>query len=108
VRKAALIAIGFYLCTMVSAFAAPNDQTMTGWVSDAHCGAKGTNAAHAGCAKACISKGEKPVFVTDSDKKVLPVDNPAALAGQEGHHVQVSGNMTDSGALHVASVKEAQ
>ena len=107
-RRATLIAIGFYLCMTLTAFAAPSDQTYTGWVSDAHCGAKGNNAAHAGCAKTCIAKGEKPVLVTDSDQKVLAIDNPAALAGQAGHHVQVSGNMTDNGALHVASVKEAQ
>jgi len=106
-RKTALLVAGFYLCTL-SAFAAPSDQSWSGWVSDAHCGAKGANASHLGCAKTCIAKGEKPVLVTDSDQKVLAIDNPAALAGQEGHHVQISGNMTDNGALHVASVKQAQ
>ena len=106
-RKTALLVIGFYLCTL-SAFAAPKDQSWSGWVSDSKCVVKGANASHAGCAKTCISKGEKPVLVTDSDQKVVAIDNPAALAGQEGHHVQVSGNMTDNGNLHVATVKQTQ
>jgi len=96
-----------YLCTL-SAFGAPKDQSWSGWVSDSKCGVKGANASHAGCAKICIAKGEKPVLVTDSDQKVLLIDNPTALAGQEGHHVQVSGNMTANGALHVTTVKESQ
>ena len=106
-RKTALLVIGFYLCTQ-SAFAAPKDQSWSGWVSDSKCVVKGANASHAGCAKTCIAKGEKPVLVTDSDQKVVAIDNPAALAGQEGHHVQVSGNMTDNGNLHVATVKQTQ
>jgi hypothetical protein len=106
-RKTVLLVIGFYLCTL-SALAAPKDQSWSGWVSDSKCGVKGANASHAGCAKTCMANGEKPVLVTDSDQKVLAIENPAALAGQEGHHVQVSGNMTDNGALHVATVKQAQ
>jgi len=93
------------LCFSVAAFAAP-DQTVSGWVSDSKCGAKGANTAHAECAKKCIAGGEKPVLVTDSDQKVLAIDNPAALKGQQGHHVQVTGNMTNSGTLHVDSVKQ--
>jgi hypothetical protein len=73
---------------------------------DSKCGAKGANAAHAECAKKCIAGGEKPVLITDNDQKVLAIDNPAALKGQEGHHVQVTGNMTSNGALHVDSVKQ--
>lgn len=106
-RKTALIAIGFYLCTL-SAFAAPKEQSWSGWVSDSKCGVKGANASHAGCAKTCIAKGEKPVLVTDTDQKVLAIDNPTALAGEEGQHVQVMGNMTDSGSLHVATVKQTE
>jgi malic enzyme len=38
----------------------------TGWVSDEKCGAKGANAAHAGCAKQCIKAGVKPAAKSDS------------------------------------------
>ncbi len=101
-KKIFVLAAG--LCFSVVAFAAPN-QTLSGWVSDSKCGAKGASASHAECAKKCIAGGEKPVLVTDKDQKVLAIDNPAALKGQEGQHVQVTGSMTDSGALHVDSVK---
>jgi len=37
--------------------------------------------------------------------KVIAVDNPDALKDHLGHHVQVTGNMTSDGSLHVASVK---
>jgi hypothetical protein len=106
-KKTLFIAAGFYLFSLL-AFAAPTDNTYSGWVSDSKCGVKGANASHAGCAKTCIANGEKPILVTDSEQKILAIDNPTALKGQEGHHVQISGNMTDKGALHVQTVKELQ
>lgn len=106
-KKTSLIVMGFYLCTLI-AFAAPKDQSWSGWISDSKCGVKGANSSHAGCAKTCIANGEKPVLVTDSDQKVLTIDNPTALQGQEGHHVQISGNITDKGSLHVETVKQSQ
>ena len=36
---------------------------------------------------------------------MVSIDNPDALAGHEGHHVEVTGKMTDSGSLHVDKVK---
>ena len=100
--KSTLLIFGLCLC---SVFALGADATLNGWVSDSKCGVKGANEAHAQCAKGCISKGEKPVLVTDEDKKVIAIDNPDAITSHAGEHVQVSGKMTDSGALHVASVK---
>lgn len=100
--KSTLLILGLCLC---SVFVMASDQTWSGWVSDSKCGVKGANEGHAQCAKGCISKGEKPVLVTDTDQKVVPIDNPDAISSHAGEHVQVSGKMTDSGALHVASVK---
>ena len=80
-------------------------QTVHGWVSDSKCGAKGANAAHEACAKKCVGAGEKPVFVTDKDQKVVPVDNPDVLQDHLGHHVQVTGSMTSGGSMHVDKVK---
>ena len=75
-KKRVLLVIGLYLCSMtVLGFA--KDQTWDGWISDSKCGAKGANAAHEACAKKCVASGEKPVFVTDKDQKVVPVDNPS-------------------------------
>jgi hypothetical protein len=103
-KKRILLVMGLYLCCM-TAFAFAKDQTWDGWVSDSKCGAKGANAAHEACAKKCVAAGEKPVFVTDKDQKVVAVDNPDALAGHLGHHVQVSGSMTSGGSMHVNNVK---
>lgn len=89
----------------LSAWAAPNDQSLSGWISDSKCGVKGANAAHATCAKKCVDAGEKPVLVTDKDQKVVPIENPDAVSGQVGQHVQVNGTMTASGSLHVDKVQ---
>ncbi len=80
------------------------DKAINGWVTDAKCGAKGANASSEACTKKCLAAGEKMAFVTDSDHKVLSVDNPAALKGHEGHHVAVSGTVTGN-SVHVNSVK---
>ncbi len=102
--KKVLLVIGLYLCSM-TLLAAAKDQTWDGWISDSKCGAQGANASHEACAKKCIQAGAKPVLVSDKDQKVIPIDNPDALQDNIGHHVQITGNMTKDGSLHVASVK---
>ena len=103
-KLAGLVAV---LC-MVSmmALASPKSSSMTGWVSDDKCGAKGANAAAEACTKKCLDGGAKMVFVDDKDQKVLAIANPDSLKGHEGHHVTVSGSV-DNGTLHVDSVKMA-
>ena len=101
--KRVLLVIGLYLISMTM-LAAAKDMSWDGWISDSKCGAKGANAAHAACAKKCIDAGEKPVFVSDKDQKVVGIDNPDAVAGHEGHHVQVTGTMDDKGMLHVTKL----
>jgi ribosomal protein L14E/L6E/L27E len=82
------------------------DDTLSGWVSDTKCGAKGTSEKHADCAKKCIGAGAKMALVTDSDKNVLTVDNPESLTGHEGHHVSVKGTVSgDSIKVDPGSVK---
>lgn len=102
--KKVLLLIGLYVFSM-TLLAAAKDQTWNGWISDSKCGAKGASAGHEACAKKCVAAGEKPVFVSDKDQKVVPVDNPDALQEHLGHHVAVTGKMTSSGSLHVDSVK---
>src|SRR5271169_5802818 len=101
--KRVLLVVGLYLISMTM-LAAGKDMSWDGWISDSKCGAKGANAAHAACAKKCIDAGEKPVFVTDKDQKVVNIANPDAVKGHEGHHVQVTGKMNDDGSLQVAKV----
>ncbi len=98
-----LLLIGVYLCCM-TALAAAKDQSWNGWISDSKCGAKGANNSHEACAKKCIGAGEKPVFVSDKDQKVIAVDNPDALQEHVGHHVKVTGSMESNGTMHVDKV----
>jgi hypothetical protein len=79
-------------------------EKMSGWIADAKCAsAKGSHADHAACSKKCIEGGEKAVFVTDNDNKVLAIDNQDAVKGHEGHHVKVSAHVTGE-SIHVDKV----
>ena len=44
------------------------------------------------------------VVVTDTEQKVLTVDNPDALKEHVGHHVAITGHAT-ADSIHVESVK---
>lgn len=92
------------LCVLMCVPAFAKDSKWAGWISDSKCGAKGANAAHEACTKKCVESGEKPVFVTDKDGKVLPIENPDAVKDHLGHHVEVKGSLTGGGAVHVDSV----
>ena len=80
------------MCTALFTLGA--DSTMTGWISDSHCGAKGMNAKHTDCAAKCAKeKGAKYVFVSDTDKKVYSIDDQDKVAAHAGHHVTVTGSV---------------
>jgi hypothetical protein len=96
-----ILSLVFMMANLVSA---ADTSTVNGWVSDSNCGAKGASAGHEGCVKKCEDKGAKLVVVTDTDKKVLTVDNPDVLKGHEGHHVAVTGTVTGD-SIHVDSTK---
>lgn len=98
-----LVAASLLLFIGVLAYAA-DATTVNGYVSDSMCAAKGAKDGHTDCMNKCLAKGAKYVIVTDSDKKVLTVDNPDALKGHEGHHVAVTGEVTGS-SIHVDSTK---
>jgi hypothetical protein len=104
-KKILLLCLTVSLLLFVVGLAlAADSTTVNGTVSDSMCGAKGGNASHAACMTKCLNKGAKAVIVTDSDQKVLMVDNPDALKGHEGHHVAVTGQLTGD-SIHVGSVK---
>jgi len=51
-------------------------------------------------------EGDKITFVADNDRKSWSVENPEALKGHEGHHVQVKVHVyADKGSLHIMEVK---
>src|SRR5262245_13401679 len=72
-------------------------ESVVGWVSDGHCGARHMKTGGAACVRKCIAGAEhvnpewKPggmVFVTD-DKQLWKVDNPDALWGHESEQLEV-------------------
>lgn len=89
------------LIVVSSFFAWPEAASWTGWISDSKCGAKMTGY----CAKACITAGEKPVFVSE-DKQVIPITNPERTKGYEGEHVALQGSLSQ-GKLTISSIDRA-
>lgn len=81
--------------TSLAAFAvdsAPKSVKVNGWVSETACGAshagKGANPA---CVAKCIKEGAKPAFVDDAKNNVWTIDNPDAVQGHYGHHIEMQG-----------------
>jgi hypothetical protein len=106
-KKVLLICLAVFFVLALSALALDDmgkSATVNGWIVDAKCGAKGANAGAAACTKKCAAAGEKMVVVTDSDQKVLAIDNQDAIKGHEGHHVAVTGTVNGD-SIHVTGVK---
>ncbi|HEU5400445.1 MAG TPA: hypothetical protein VFU86_03760 [Terriglobales bacterium] len=106
--KRMAVLTGFVLMFALMVWASPKSSKMTGWVSDAMCGAKGASANHMACAKKCISGGEKVVFVTDKDKKVMQVANQDSLKDHAGEHVQIEASTNADGSLQIDKVTPAK
>lgn len=91
---------------LFSAVAFAADNAMTGYIVDSKCGAQQARAGAEACTKKCLAEGAKPVFVSDKTKAVLPISNPDAVKGHEGHHVTITGAV-DNGSLTVDNVEMA-
>jgi len=76
--------LAFSFCLAMFTFAA--DGSMTGYISDSHCGAKG---------------------VDDADHKVYNIDAQDKVAAHAGHHVTVKGSV-DGDNLKLASIEMAK
>ncbi|HUL14745.1 MAG TPA: hypothetical protein VLV88_02020 [Terriglobales bacterium] len=91
----------------MAALAMAADTSMTGWISDSQCGAKGANAAARDCTIKCVKEhGAKYVFVDDTNKKVYSIDKQDMVAEHAGHHVTVTG-MVEGDSLKLDSIKMA-
>lgn len=87
-KKYILLVVMFFTITVFAA----DKGTWTGWISDAHCGAKGNNAGHADCAKKCIKEGYAPVFVVGD--KVYAINDPKKVSKYIGDKVTITGTIT--------------
>ena len=80
----------------------------SGYISDAGCtkkqgATKVASADHAGCAAACIKKGDKAVLVT-ADGKIYQIKDQDKVKEHAGMKVTVVGDM-DGDAIKVSEVK---
>jgi len=101
------IAVAFVLFAAVSFAALAADSTkINGWISDSGCGAKHAGSG-AGCVKACIEGGSKPVFVDEAKKEVWAIDNPDAVKEAYGKHVTITATADPTAkSVHVTAVEE--
>jgi hypothetical protein len=107
-RNMKLKFLGSLVLLVAAATFAFADSTMTGYISDSHCGAKGAKAGHAECATKCVTEhGAKYVFVDDADHKVYAIDAQDKVAAHAGHHVTVKGTV-DGDNLKLASIEMAK
>ena len=81
------------------------EKSLTGWITDSHCGAKGAKEGHADCATKCVkTQGAKYALVTPEDGKVYVLDPQDKAAEHAGHHVKVKGTI-EGDTLKVASIE---
>jgi hypothetical protein len=99
---------GLLFLLSAATFTLAADSTMTGYISDSHCGAKGAKAGHDECATKCVKEHDaKYVFVNDADHKVYAIDAQDKVAAHAGHHVTVQGTV-DGDNLKLASIDMAK
>jgi hypothetical protein len=103
--KKLILTAGAFLALSTFVWAA--DMTMTGTVSDSHCGVKHAVAGDAatGCVNGCVKGGAKYVLV--SDGKVYDLDAQDKFAAFAGKSVKVTGDC-DGKAITVKSVEAAK
>ncbi len=79
----------------------------TGYVTDAKCAKGGkAGAAHAGCAKGCIGKGDAAVLV-DADGNIHEIANQDKIKALAGEKVKVTGSEA-AGKITVESAEKAE
>jgi uncharacterized hydantoinase/oxoprolinase family protein len=67
-------------------------ETMTGVISDEHCGAKHADASGAACIKSCVKQGAAVVFVSDGKVYKIADSSKDKVANHLGEKVKVDGN----------------
>ena len=105
VSKTHLVAV-FALSSLTAFAAGANTVKVNGWVSDSQCGAMhGRSGPNPSCVAKCIQKGAKPVFVDDAKNQVWMIDNPDAVKGHYGEHVEAAAVVDpDTKVVHIVGV----
>jgi hypothetical protein len=110
-RKSILTLIVCYAAMLPVARAADNSRTMRGWFVDEAC-TRGRIAEgriepdNPDCAKRCVKEGSKLMFMSESDKAMFEVKDPAVQVKNIGYYVEISGSTDGSKMLTVNGVKQ--
>ncbi len=104
VRKAALVVL---MCMVVASLALAKEGSWTGWVTDTHCGVKGTNAGHKKCATDCVKgMGAKYALYDGASKKVFILSDQEKAETFAAQEVVVKGDLDEaSNTIKVASIE---
>jgi hypothetical protein len=102
------LVLGLTLAASVFSLSAFADE-MTGFISDAMCGAKhvGATAKDSACAKGCIKKGSDAVFLTDGKVVKIAPDSMAQAKEHAGETVKIDGTMSGD-TLTISSIEAAK
>ena len=101
------------LSVLLTAFASARDKdrTLRGWFVDEAC-TQGRVAAgtiepdNPECAKRCVKQGSKLMFLSETDKALFEVKEPAAQTENIGFYVEITGSTSDAKVLAVSQVKQ--
>lgn len=93
-----------------TAKAADNNRTMRGWFVDESCTRERVAAgriepSNPECAKQCVKDGSKLMFLSETDKALFEVKNPAAQVKNIGWYVELAGSTDDKKVLTVNTLK---
>jgi hypothetical protein len=82
---------------------------LTGYISDAHCGAKhdSASAANTQCIEGCMKGGSQPVLVSNGKVYKLDADSAAKAKDFAGQNVKIDGSSAN-GVLTISSITKAE
>ncbi len=97
-----------FLVASVGSVAALADQ-ITGYVSEAGCGAKHStvSAANTKCVEGCIKKGSDPVLVSEGKVMKFDADSKEKAKAFAGQNVKIDGTM-DGDVVKINSIDKAE
>jgi hypothetical protein len=99
-KKLAMLTFAFLVFGSLSLASA---KTISGVVSDSHCGAKHSTPGNADCINGCVSKGATYVLV--SSGKIYQLDSQDKFKGLGGKEVNVKGTVNGD-SIKVSKVSE--
>jgi hypothetical protein len=100
--------IASYILTASFTVAVSAAAPLTGWISDASCGASNASASKESreCAERCIKSGAAPVFVSDAGQKVYKIAGKVNVTDHLQHKVQIDGDVKGD-TITIKEIKKA-